>query len=105
MRKFDFTFLELVERLGAFRIGIDPADAPVPFKQLEQLRPQIPWRLLAKVGKEWGANPREWFVSLTPVPSSEWKAVQVYRQGRWIDLTEAELRVFAEAGRNKRVAA
>lgn len=91
------TFVELVEELGAYRIGIAPADAPIAFQQLAQLRPEIDWRALARLGREWGANPREWFVSFEPVPREKWQAVQVYRQGGWVDLTEAELRKFAEA--------
>jgi len=76
------TFTELVKELGAYRIGVKPSTAPISYRELVKLRPSTAG--LAKLGKEYGGNPRDWFVSLEPVPREKWVAVQVCKNFRWV---------------------
>lgn len=46
-------------------------------------------RGLEESGKQVNANPTEWYAVYEPV--SEWLAVEVYRDGKWIELDEDEM--------------
>jgi len=47
-----------------------------------------------------GANPKEWFVSLEPIPEDQWEAVEVLAGGIWAPATEKRIgRIVAEKRR------
>lgn len=47
--------------------------------------------VLAQVGNEYGSNPRQWWVSPTPIPISAWSAVEVWLDGSWLNVGDIDL--------------
>lgn len=47
--------------------------------------------VLAQVGNEYGSNPRQWWVSPTPIPISDWRAVQVWYDWEWVNLLDVDV--------------
>jgi hypothetical protein len=80
----NMTFVELCETLGAYRIGIESTPDFIPFKAYKEKFPQL--KLIEKPGKEWGANPREWFVSLHELPQSRWSCIEEFKNNKWITM-------------------
>lgn len=81
------TFEEQVALIGCARVGVE----------LETLIPYLRWSLempkefavsLALGGIELGANPGEWYASFEPVSNQDWRSIQVWRMGRWMNLEE-----------------
>ncbi|PKL23814.1 MAG: hypothetical protein CVV47_13470 [Spirochaetae bacterium HGW-Spirochaetae-3] len=51
-------------------------------------------RGLEEAGKQTNANPSEWFAVYEPV--KEWLAIEVYRNGQWVELEEDEIENLAK---------
>jgi hypothetical protein len=84
----DLTFTELTGIYGAYRIGIDRMPELVQWRDYVARFPQL--KTLAKMGKQWGANPNDWFISANPVSRDLWQNVQKYVDNRWTDYVPAE---------------
>jgi hypothetical protein len=81
------TFIEMTQHHGFGRIGVTPQTTPHNWQEYQRLSkmPRSEARVLEKMAKVWGANPKEWFVSFEPVPRSTWMAVQVWNGRTWVD--------------------
>ena len=92
------TFTEMAA-LRIARIGVSEKSAPVDWRAYQEVvgMPRHHARLLERAAREWGASPKDWFVSLRPVPQDEWLAVQVWDRGRWCDRVR-EATVFPAGG-------
>jgi hypothetical protein len=71
---------------GLARIEVRPTAAPhdwVAFRALSGLRPDLA-ASLARTGRLVGSAPYDWFVAFDPIEATDWIAVEVWRDGRWV---------------------
>ncbi len=79
---------KLMQEIGLVRIEVAPETAPHDWKAYTRLA-DCPWASdLARTGRSAGADPRDWFVSFEPVPSSQWLRVDEWDRNRqlWREL-------------------
>ncbi len=81
------------------RIGVLPEAAPLGWTAL-RAQANIPSKMvrtLLRVAQQWGANPWDWYGSLTPVPAEQWQATEMWNGDEWTpftyDNTRQELRI------------
>lgn len=92
------TFDEQVEISGCARIQIKPT-----FKlhnwstisKLANMRKEHA-KALEVAGKKMGGNPNEWFGSLVPIPIDEWLRIEIYQDGKWIEIINFENGVISD---------
>jgi hypothetical protein len=73
---------------GLARIGVSPETAPHDWRTLKELSGmsnKIAQRLY-RAAIDCGSRPGHWWGTFDAVPRSKWIAVQVYRNGEWIDV-------------------
>jgi hypothetical protein len=86
------TMLEMCELgCGLARIGVDPETAPYDWKTLRELSGMSPAmaRGLYNAAIKQGARPGEWRGTFESVPQSQWTAVEVLQDGRWVPFDQA----------------
>jgi hypothetical protein len=75
-----------LKQIFAIRVGVLRKSAPITW-------PDLRWRAwigeesanhLLNVAAKMGASPSDWYGSLTPVPRSEWQAVEAFNGEQWI---------------------
>jgi hypothetical protein len=78
-----------LEWIFAIRIGVLPSSAPITW-------PSLRWRALigeesanhlVAVAAKMGGSPSRWHCSMTPVPRSEWQAVESFDGQKWTPVT------------------
>lgn len=93
------TVMGTFEALGGFyRFGIDAAGL-IPWRDLPALS-GMPDRIAAglrRIAKEQGAEPREWYGSLEPVPVARCKIQRMTPSGAWVDWVAAATEPTQEA--------
>jgi hypothetical protein len=80
------------ERYGCYRIGVDPkiVNPWMKMQRIARIHPTAA-RSYEKIGREWGANPYDWWGTLRPVPNDVWIQMQILRDDKWDDLTLKDL--------------
>jgi hypothetical protein len=79
------TFTDMSENIGAVRIEVSAADAPL---NLDQHRAasgmtDLAHRSLLKAARKMGANPREWRAAFDPIPAERFLLIEVWAGHRW----------------------
>jgi hypothetical protein len=77
-----------MQEIGLVRIEVAPETAAHDWEAYKRLA-DCPWASnLARTGRIAGADPRDWFVSFEPVPSSQWLRVDEWDRNRqlWREL-------------------
>lgn len=79
------------ELYGLARIGVAPETAPYDWQALKELS-----GMAGKMAQELyrgairaGSRPGNWWGTFEAVPRSQWIAVQIYRDGVWVDVPGA----------------
>ena len=74
-----------------YRIGVLPEAAPLNWTAIRKQSGMSgkTVHLLLQNAKRWGANPWDWYGSFSPVPESQWQAVEIFKNG-WEKVTVAE---------------
>jgi hypothetical protein len=72
---------------GLARIGVAPETAPYDWRSLKELSgmPGKHAEGLYREAIKRGSRPGQWWGTFDPVPREKWIAVQVYRDGQWVD--------------------
>ncbi|HEV8177052.1 MAG TPA: hypothetical protein VGP44_05125 [Gemmatimonadales bacterium] len=71
---------------GLWRIGVDPATAPVSWEQFKEtsgIDPIIAYGLTG-AGRKQGADPADWYCSYAEVPEERWRRVDFWFNGGWM---------------------
>lgn len=78
------TFEEQLKEIGCARIEVKGVDlmtwAKLKHKAKMDLRAASAFEF---TGKMKGANPNEWYGSLSPIKIDKWKRIEVYKNGKW----------------------
>jgi hypothetical protein len=94
----ELKFDGIVAEFSAFRISPNDVGRKLlhHYRHLERLAktPTNMRKHLEKEGRARGANPGFWFFSLEPITLDLWESIQVFEDGRWIDLTKSSLTWF-----------
>jgi len=80
------TFEEQLDNFGCARIQIEP-DCLIPWRKLKHLSKMHPLlaNSLEDIGYEKGANPSDWYGSLSPIGINDWIKAEVYKNGEWVE--------------------
>lgn len=80
-------FEEQLEMFGCARIEVKSSNL-IPWKKLKHVA-EIDAKLadaLEYVGKKRGADPVEWYGSLSPIGINDWIKIEIYKNGKWIEI-------------------
>ena len=79
--------------IGLARIKVDWTKDIISYQEFKNTSGVIEaeYHALAKVGRDQGANPDEWYACYRPIENDEWRSVEVWREGRWIKLSPQEI--------------
>lgn len=84
-RLIQLDFEQQLELFGCARIQIKPTNL-ISWEKLKKSG-QIDLKVAEtyeQTGKKMGANPNEWYGSLTPIHINDWIKIEVYRNGKWV---------------------
>ena len=73
-----------------FRIGVAPDVAPLLWSDIKNqsgMGPATAQRL-ARICKQRGDNPSRWRGSFELVTMDQWSAIELFKEGRWVDCSE-----------------
>jgi hypothetical protein len=73
-----------------YRIGVALEAVPLNWTSLRKAMSGKSARLLTLRAADWGANPWDWRGSFSPVPQSEWQALQKFTGNEWEAFNLAE---------------
>jgi hypothetical protein len=75
---------------GLARISVAAETAPHDWQAIKELSGMTGWvaQGLYKTGIKKGSRPGDWWGSFDPVPRSKWLAIQVHRDGSWVNFED-----------------
>jgi hypothetical protein len=86
-RLTQLNFEEQLELFGCARIEVNSSNL-IPWTKLKHVA-EIDSKLadaLEDIGNQKGANPMEWYGSLSPIGINDWIKIEVYKNGSWIEI-------------------
>ncbi len=83
----------LARGIRLYRVGVLPAAAPLKWSAIRAQSGMSSKAAngLAALAAKWGASPWEWYGSFSPVPRSEWQAVEMFGENGWGKSANLEL--------------